>query len=100
MKNQIKNLFKTCEGWGGGGKSDWRILFISKDSITNRVTNVRLHSLSQIFKGRTEVRVDIPAPHHNVISGKKKKKRKKRKRKRKRNKTKANNVINGLLCPD
>ena len=53
------------------GKSDWRIMFI-KTAITNLVTNVKLHSLSQIFKGRAEVRVDIPAPHHNVISEKNK----------------------------
>ena len=55
--------------------------------IANRVTNVRLHSLSQIFKGGTEVRVDIPAPHHNVISEKTKQ-------------IKTNNAIIDLLCPD
>ena len=41
--------------------------FLIKPVITNRVTNIRLHSLSQIFKVGTEVRVDVPAPHHNVI---------------------------------
>ena len=75
-------------------KSEWKIMFV-KTAITNRVTNVRLHSLSQIFKGRAEVRVDVPAPHHNVISEKKNKQNK-----TKRNKTKPNNVINDLLCPD
>ena len=48
------------------GKTDWTIMF-TKTAITNRVTNIRLHSLSQIFKGGTEVMVDVPAPHHNVI---------------------------------
>ena len=41
--------------------------FVIKAFITNRVTNVRLHSLSKIFKRGTKVRVDVPAPQHNVI---------------------------------
>ena len=57
------------------GKTDWTIMF-TKTAITNRVTNVRLHSLSQIFKGRTEVWVGIPTPHHDVISEKKQNKTK------------------------
>ena len=44
-----------------------RELCLFKSVIANRVTNISFHSLSQIFKGGTEVRVDVPAPHHNVI---------------------------------
>ena len=34
---------------------------------TNLFTNVFVHSLSQIFKWRTEVRVKIPAPFHHIM---------------------------------
>ena len=45
--------------------------FVMYIVVTNRITNIRLHPLSQIFKRGTEVRIDIPAPHHNVIPEKK-----------------------------
>lgn len=40
---------------------------IITESTTNLVANVRIHSLSQIFKQGTEFRVNVPAPHHYVI---------------------------------
>ena len=70
-----------------------------KTAITNRVTNVRLHSLSQIFKGRAEVRVDIPAPHHNVISEKKTKQNKTTRNKTKQNQTMLSMIYYVLIKP-
>ena len=40
---------------------------VEENRVTNRALNIRLHSLSQIFKGWTEVRIDVPASYHNII---------------------------------